>query len=282
LGVTTYGAVQSFTTTSNVTVTTLPATSVTSSAATLNGSTNPNGATGAVSFCYSTLSSLSNCAGATLIGATPSNVSGSTTTPVSANLVGIAAGTTFYYQVKVLTSSGSTYGAVLSFTTAATPTVTTTAATSVASSGATLNGTVNPNGDPNTTASFCYSTSSTLTNCGGATSVAATPASPSGTSAVAEASSVTGLSSGTTYYYQAVATNSLGVTTYGSVLSFSTTTAPSVTTLPVNTITNSGATLNGSVNPNGSTSSTGFCYSTSSALTNCTSATTLSATPSSV
>ena len=160
---------------------------------------NPNGSPTTVTFCYSASSAMTNCSGATTLGASPSPVSGTTPTSVTAPVTGLAPGTTFYVQVKATNAQGTTYGAVIPFTTAATPTVTTTAATAVSTAAATINGTVNPNSDPSTTASFCYSTSSSLTNCVGATSVSATPSSPTGSTATSESASLSGLAPSTTY-----------------------------------------------------------------------------------
>ena len=81
---------------------------------------------------------------------------------------------------------------------------------------ATLTGDVNPNGSP-TTAWFEWSTSSNLGN------LSLTPAQAvgSGTTVVPITAGLTGLSPGTTYYYQAVASNSAGRSP-GGILSFTT------------------------------------------------------------
>ncbi len=98
----------------------------------------------------------------------------------------------------------------------AAPSATTLAATSAAVTGATLNASVNPNGAA-TTGSFRYGTDPTLaigTNTVG-------QALGSGTSAVAMAEVLTGLLPHTTYYFQAIASNSSG-TTNGAILNFTT------------------------------------------------------------
>jgi hypothetical protein len=89
----------------------------------------------------------------------------------------------------------------------AAPAVVDSAASSLSATGATLNSTVNPEGAA-TTYQFQYGTSTSY-----GTSIPATAASAgSGTSAVAETSSPTGLTASTTYDYRLVATNSGGTT----------------------------------------------------------------------
>lgn len=121
--------------------TTFPATSITTSGATLNGMVDSNGVAGqTIVFEYST--------SPTLAGATTVTV-GSTTTAASAvatssTLTGLTSGAVYYYRV----GAGTVRGEILSFSTlevASTPTAETTSATSVSTSGATLNGLVDPN-----------------------------------------------------------------------------------------------------------------------------------------
>jgi lysophospholipase L1-like esterase len=96
------------------------------------------------------------------------------------------------------------------------PGVTTNAATSVTATGATLNGNVNPNGLA-TTAWFEWGTDPTLATFG------ATPnqstVSRNGNKAIS--ATLSGLTSGTTYYFRVAASNSAG-TLKGSIASFST------------------------------------------------------------
>ena len=93
------------------------------------------------------------------------------------------------------------------------PTVQTDAATGISSTGATLNGNVTSDGWATVTdRGFMYGTS--------ANNLSQTVQSGSGTGSFT--ASLTGLTSGTTYYYKAYATNSEG-TAYGEVMSFTTT-----------------------------------------------------------
>lgn len=114
------------------------------------------------------------------------------------------------------------------------PTVTTSAATSIGENSATLNGSANPNGQT-TTGWFRYST----TNPGSCNDTFGTRAPTSGgtnlgsgSSAVAYNEPISGLSSDTTYYFCAIASNSVG-TSFGAILSFTTLTpGPSPTPTP--------------------------------------------------
>ena len=109
---------------------------------------------------------------------------------------------------------------VTASSTSTAPATATTIATAVTATTTTLAGTVNPNG-ADTHAWFLWGTSNTLS---GATQ---TPAQDLGSTAGTQAVSAAlqGLSASTTYYYQAVAQNSLG-TTSGAIFSFATEPAP--------------------------------------------------------
>jgi subtilase family serine protease len=85
------------------------------------------------------------------------------------------------------------------------PTVLTGAATSVTSSSAVLGATVNPNGATVTACTFEYGPTTSL---GSSKPCSALPG--SGTSPVAVSAAVSGLQSGTTYYFRIVATNVFG------------------------------------------------------------------------
>jgi len=120
---------------------------------------------------------------------------------------------------------------VTASSTSTAPATATAVATLVTANTATLQGTVNPNG-ADTHAWFLWGTNSALSG------AAQTPMQDLGATAgnVAVAANITSLSASTTYYYQAVAQNSLGTTT-GAVFSFTTTPAPyfqMVTGAPIN------------------------------------------------
>ena len=136
------------------------------------------------------------------------------------------------------------------------PTVTTQAAGSVVATTATLNGSVNPNGS-STTYHFDYGTTTSY----GSQSPAVDASAGSGSSAVAESTSLSGLAPNTTYHFRLVATNEGGTST-GSDLSFTTGDKPSVTTAAASSVLDTTATLNGSVTPNRLSTTYHFEYGT--------------------
>ncbi len=141
-------------------------------------------------------------------------------------------------------------------TTPTKPTATTSPATNVASNSVTLNGKVNANGGT-TTAWFEYGmTSGTYSN-------TTSSKTASGWSDTTISTDVSGLSSGTMYYYRAVAQNSEGVA-YGSETSFTTLAPPTVVTGDATNITMISATLNGTVNAKGTSTTAWFEYGSAS------------------
>lgn len=95
--------------------TTNPATSITATGATLNGSVNDGGATTTVSFEYGTTTAYGTAA-----AATPGSIAaGSGDTAVSAMLSGLTCNTTYHYQVNASNANGTTPGGDQSFTTSA-------------------------------------------------------------------------------------------------------------------------------------------------------------------
>jgi len=255
-----------------------PATSITSTTATINGTVDPNGAailTG--QFEYGTSPTL---VGATTVTATTpvsGNLNGlSVPTAVSYDLTGLTAGTTYYYRVV----AGSSTGLILSFSTLAVlspPTVTTTAATSLALTGATLNGTINPNLTPITGILFVYGTSASLAS--GNTIVAVgdgadieAALTAGGFSEQAFSKAVTGLTAGTTYYFKIRAcasalsgtypSNTCTTFTDGAILSFVASAPPTVTTDAATAVGPTVATLNGTINANAASTTTSFVYGT--------------------
>jgi pre-peptidase len=212
-----YGTNRSFTTaacpTIPPTVTTSAATGIGQTSATLNGTVNPNGASTTTAFEYGTTTSY----GITVSAQTRT---GSTSQSISAS-PSLSCGTTYYYRARGTNSAGTNYGSSSSFTTstcpAQAPSVNTNGATSITQSSATLNGTVNPNGATASTA-FDYGSSPSY----GSSANAQTR---SGSSSQSISASVSGLQCATTYYFRARASNS-GGTTYGSQLSFQTSSCP--------------------------------------------------------
>lgn len=123
------------------TVTTLDATNVTSTTATINGKVSPNGADTTAFFLWGHNS-------ANTPTASHDVGSGTTDVSVSADLTGLTPNTTYSFNLHGSNSAGPAAGTMLTFTTTAGPTrtVTTDYATNVSQTGATLNATVNPNG----------------------------------------------------------------------------------------------------------------------------------------
>ncbi|MBV9768764.1 MAG: NF038122 family metalloprotease [Bryobacterales bacterium] len=233
------------------TVTTLAATSVTSSNATLNGTVNPNGATTNYWYSYGTDPTLADAVktGTYVI------VAGTTAAPAPAIVPGLTGGTTYYYRIQAMNSSWSSNGSILSFSTpsssSAPPTVTTGAATSVTSSNATLNGTVNPNG-AETSYTFSYATNSSLLD---ATQIGPNPIGY-GNNAISVSAPISGLGANTIYYYRLQAANSAG-TVFGVVNSFQTSTVLESVSTP--------STPSG---PTSGTPGTSYFYSTGGASDN--------------
>ncbi|MFA6077988.1 MAG: hypothetical protein WC724_03140 [Candidatus Paceibacterota bacterium] len=141
---------------------------------------------------------------------------------------GLSSNTTYYYRAVAQNSNGTVYGTVMSFATnsnnlynstynyagGSQPTAVTTLATSIGQTTARVNGLVFINGGVNTTGWFEWGTTSSLGN---------TTQSKNIGSAVTLAFSedLTGLVNGRTYYYRAVVQNQYG-TDKGDIMSFTT------------------------------------------------------------
>jgi len=108
---TTFGSDQTFTTGGPPSASTSAASGVTNTAATLNGSVNPNELATSVYFDYGTTSSYGTSTPAQSIG------SGTTAVPVSAGISGLSGGTVYHYRVVAINSAGTTDGPDLTFTT---------------------------------------------------------------------------------------------------------------------------------------------------------------------
>ena len=184
-------------------------------------------------------------------------VDGSGTGTFTSYLTGLSANTTYYVRAYATNSVGTSYGNEISFTTLTFPTVTTNPVTDIAENSATSGGNVTNDGGADVTErGVCWSTSQNPT--------LANDFTVDGSGTGTYASYLTGLSSNTTYYVRAYATNSVG-TSYGNELSFTTHTFPTVTTNPVTDIAENSATSGGNVTNDGGANVTerGVCWSTS-------------------
>ena len=163
-------------------------------------------------------------------------------------------------QVNATTGNGTGSITVVNTTQSLTPEVITYPASAVDTTIATLNGLVDPNANAGTI-KFQYGTGSSLATYTQVT--ATTPASgavtTSNTDPLAAAYSLTGLSTGTTYYYRVVVDTGTTRLATGDIVSFTTSVpvaAPTMTTNNADSITASGtvaARLNATINPNNTT-----------------------------
>jgi len=191
-------------------VTTTAASSITTTAATLNGTVNANGSSTYVSFQYGLTTSYGF-----FISALGSPVTGTTITSVSAPITGLAPNTVYHYQVGGTNTGGTANGNDMTFTTLPVAPVITTAGATTGTYTTTLNGTANANG-ASTNVSFQYG----LTTGYGST-VNAIQSPVTGTTVTAVSSGITGLSPNTSYHYRCTGTNA-GGTTNGNDMNFTT------------------------------------------------------------
>jgi len=258
-GGTVYGDDLTFTTPQPPTVSTLDATSLTHSTATLNGTVNANGLSSAVTFEYGTTTSYGN----TITGV-PDNVSGVVNTPIKADLTGLTENTSYHFRIKAVSSAGTNYGVDMSFSTTTqsilVPTLTTSGVTSITTITATGGGNITSDGGAAVTdRGVCWSTSPnpTITN----------SKSSNGPGAGLFSVTLSGLSASTQYYVRAYATNSAG-TGYGSEVLFTTYATdpvlPTLTTTEVTAITTLTATGGGNITSDGGgqIAARGICFST--------------------
>jgi len=248
-----YGADMSFTTLGALPGTsTLDASDITITSATLNGTVNANYLSTAVLFEYGTTTSY----GQTLT-ATQSPIMGNANADVSKGITDLSPGTTYHFRVKAVNEIGTTFGNDMTFTSLGqVPTATTLAATVIDTASATLNGTVNAN-DLSTIVTFEYGTT---TDYGSSATASQSPVTGHDNTTVS--ATISDLSPGTAYYFRVKSVNSLGTTT-GNDLTFTASgQVPTVTTQAATNITTTGATLNGKVNANYLSTTVTFEYGT--------------------
>ncbi|HEX2881501.1 MAG TPA: hypothetical protein VHO25_18355, partial [Polyangiaceae bacterium] len=267
-----FGSVLSFTTLGPPIVTTNAVTALTGVSATLNGSANPNGATSTGWFRYATVDPVTcnNTFGTQVPGFAIALGAGVSNVPYSTAISSLTPNTTYYYCALANNGYGTTMGAVVSFTTPAmAPTTSTHTYSLVTGTSATLHGYANPGGAA-TTGWFRYSAVSpgTCNDSFGtrAPSSGGTDLGSSGVSNVFFSEAITGLSQNTTYYFCAIAENSVGKT-FGSVSQFTTAMPPTAVTSAATNIGNNTARLNGSGNPNRAAATGWFRYDTVNPVT---------------
>ena len=176
------------------------------------------------------------------------------------NMNNLNAHTTYYVRAYATNSRGTAYGEEVSFNTSANkPTVSTGSVSSITTSSATGSGNVTSDGGSTVTErGICWSTHHEPTISG--THIAAGEGTGEFTATIAN------LSTNTTYYVRAYATNGVG-TSYGDEVDFTTLSisVPGVTTANVTNIGNTTATGGGNVISTGGATVTerGICWGTS-------------------
>ena len=187
---------------------------------------------------------------------TLSKCAGSSTSPQSesASITGLQAGRTYHFRVVATSDAGTSDGKDATFATSGAPSVQTGGATSVAPTSATLTGSVTPNG-LSTTWWFEYGTTT------GYGSKTGSHNAGSGSSAGSVSLAVTGLKVGTTYHYRLVAQNSNGKTV-GDDESFATVGAPSAVTGAAPNVGPDYAVLAGSLDTHGRSTTWWFEFGT--------------------
>jgi hypothetical protein len=219
-------------------------------AVTFNGSVNPNGLSTTVIFQYGKT---------TLYGLNTPSVPlvGRLTKAVSANVTGLACGTTYHFRVNAANAKGTTKGSDVTFATSActTPMATTGAVTNKTQKTVTLNGTINPR-NATTTVKFQYGKT---TMYGLTTSIVTL----TGATDQAVMADVAGLICGTTYHFRVWAQNPSG-TIWGPDVPFKTSAClpPTAATGVATGLTSTGVTLSGTVNPKNDTTTVKFQYGT--------------------
>lgn len=198
--------------------TTLAASGVSGTSATLNGTVNPNSTATTYHFEYGTSTSYGTNT------TTASAGSGSSAVAVNANISGLSAGSTYHFRVVAQNSAGTSNGADMTFAPGV-AVVTTQAASSIGSTSATSGGNVTTDGGLAVTArGVCWGTAANPDITGNHTL--------DGSGLGTFVSQLTGLVVNTAYHVRAYATNSSG-TYYGADLQFNTL-APTLSVTPPN------------------------------------------------
>ncbi|MEI6901266.1 MAG: GEVED domain-containing protein, partial [Bacteroidota bacterium] len=192
------------------TAVTLPATNITRTTATINGTVNPNDPTWPVDVVFE--GGLTDSYGQTAPGV-PYGFTGYVDVAVSAALTNLTPGTTYHYRATATNISGTNNGADESFTTSPDIVITTAGVTAIDECSAVSGGSVSD--DPTLNVSergVCWGNSPNPT-------ILADNFTVDGSGTGDFVSNITGLSFGTTYHVRAYATDELG-TAYGNDISF--------------------------------------------------------------
>ena len=192
---------------------------------------------------------------------------GTGTGSFTSNITGLSAGTLYYVRSYATNSSGTSYGAQISFTTSAGSLATLAATTPpwpITTSTAVSGGFISADGGSPITARGVVWQASSSTGL----DVSLSTKTSDGTGTGSFTSNITGLSPNTLYYVSSYATNSAG-TRYGTATSFYTLAATSPTisaTVTATSITSSTATSGGNITADGGSPITarGVVWSTSS------------------
>jgi len=211
---TSYGSEVTFTTSAIApTVTTQAASSITSTTATGNGSITVLGVPNPTAYgvCWNTTGT------PTTSDSKADNGTASATGAFTASMTGLTANATYHVRAFATNIAGTSYGSEVTFTTSAiAPTVTTQAVLSTTATTAMISGNITSLGTPNPIAyGVCWNKIGTPTISDSKLSNGA--ASSTG----AFSTLITGLNGNRTYYVRAYATNTAG-TSYGDVVSFTT------------------------------------------------------------
>ncbi len=267
------GTDQTFTTLGPASIDSESAPNVGNTTATLNAQINPLGTDTTCVFEYVTDADFtsSGYTDATTVPCTPSDLgAGSSDVSTSANITGLAVSTLYHFRVVATNTLGTETGSDQTFMTLGPASIDGESATMVGTNHATINAEINPLGT-DTTCTFQYVTDADFMS-SGYTDATTVPCAPSdlgsGQGDVAASATLTGLQLGTTYHFQAIATNALGSVT-GSVQigdqTFTTTSTPaSVDSVSVAAVTDTSARLKAQINPQGGDTTYQFEYWTGS------------------
>lgn len=239
--------------------TTLAATGVGATGATLNGTVNANGVLTGAYFQYGFTTNYGT------VAAVVGTFNGTGTAAVANAISSLTPGQTYHFRLVATNANGTGYGGDLTFNTpAAAPTANTLAASAVTATNATLNSTVSGNGAA-TTAYFEWGQTTGYGTTTGPQAVSA------GAVNAAINASIAGLQPGVTYHFRSVASNSVGTTPGGDQQFTTPPLAPVVVSVPASGVSGQTATLNGTVTANGAATTVAFQWGTTTGYGNTTS-----------